>query len=117
MNTIDLHMHSIYSDDGEYTPTELMKMCKDAGLTTVAIADHNSTSAIAEAKKAAKALGINYIPAIELDCTIHGVDLHVLGYGIDENNQALLDNAEYVKKQAQNVGKEQIEKVDMITSQ
>lgn len=111
MNTIDLHMHSIYSDDGEYTPTELMKMCKDAGLTTVAIADHNSTSAIAEAKKAAKALGINYIPAIELDCTIHGVDLHVLGYGIDENNQALLDNAEYVKKQAQNVGKEQIEKV------
>ena len=32
MNTIDLHMHSIYSDDGVYTPTELMKMCKDAGL-------------------------------------------------------------------------------------
>lgn len=38
MNTIDLHMHSIYSDDGEYTPTELMKMCKDAGLQIVAIA-------------------------------------------------------------------------------
>ncbi|MCH4286789.1 MULTISPECIES: PHP domain-containing protein [Erysipelotrichaceae] len=111
MNTIDLHMHSIYSDDGEYTPTELMKMCKDAGLQIVAIADHNSTKAIPEARNAAEKLKLTYIPAIELDCTIHGVDLHVLGYGIDENNQALLDNAEYVKKQAQNVGKEQIEKV------
>lgn len=111
MNTIDLHMHSIYSDDGEYTPTELMKMCKDAGLQIVAIADHNSTKAIPEARNAAEKLKLTYIPAIELDCTIHGVELHVLGYGIDENNQALLDNAEYVKKQAQNVGKEQIEKV------
>lgn len=111
MNTIDLHMHSIYSDDGEYTPTELMKMCKDAGLQIVAIADHNSTKAIPEARNAAEKLKLTYIPAIELDCTIHGVDLHVLGYDIDENNQALLDNAEYVKKQAQNVGKEQIEKV------
>lgn len=111
MNTIDLHMHSIYSDDGEYTPTELMKMCKDAGLQIVAIADHNSTKAIPEARNAAEKLKLTYIPAIELDCTIHGVDLHVLGYGIDENNQALLDNAEYVKKQAQNVEKEQIEKV------
>ncbi|QNM12906.1 MULTISPECIES: PHP domain-containing protein [Bacillota] len=111
MNTIDLHMHSIYSDDGVYTPTELMKMCKDAGLQIVAIADHNSTKAIPEARNAAEKLKLTYIPAIELDCTIHGVDLHVLGYGIDENNQALLDNAEYVKKQAQNVGKEQIEKV------
>lgn len=114
MNTIDLHMHSIYSDDGEYTPTELMKMCKDAGLQIVAIADHNSTKAIPEARNAAEKLKLTYIPAIELDCTIHGVDLHVLGYGIDENNQALLDNAEYVKKQAQNVGKEQIEKVKVL---
>ena len=24
---IDLHMHSFYSDDGEYTPTQLVDMC------------------------------------------------------------------------------------------
>lgn len=111
MNTIDLHMHSIYSDDGEFTPQQLMQMCKDAGLQIVAIADHNSTKAIPEAKEAAEKLKLTYIPAIELDCTINGVDLHVLGYGIDENNEALIQNEEYVKKQAQQVGKEQIEKV------
>lgn len=27
---IDLHMHSMYSDDGEYTPTQLVDMCHEA---------------------------------------------------------------------------------------
>ena len=29
MSIIDLHMHSFYSDDGEYTPTQLVDMCHD----------------------------------------------------------------------------------------
>ena len=28
MNNIDLHMHSHYSDDGEFTPAELMRCVK-----------------------------------------------------------------------------------------
>ena len=24
---IDLHMHSLYSDDGEFTPTQLVEKC------------------------------------------------------------------------------------------
>ena len=28
---IDLHMHSLYSDDGEFTPTQLVEMCHEAG--------------------------------------------------------------------------------------
>ena len=31
MKKLDLHMHSKYSDDGQYEPTELLKMCKAAG--------------------------------------------------------------------------------------
>ena len=26
---MDLHMHSLYSDDGEFTPSELIKKCHD----------------------------------------------------------------------------------------
>jgi len=29
-NHIDLHMHSNCSDDGEYTPAELVRQCKEA---------------------------------------------------------------------------------------
>lgn len=96
MNTMDLHMHSNYSDDGEYTPTELMKMCKAAGLSTIAIADHNTTQAIPEARKEAARLGLEYIPAVELDCSINGVNLHVLGYGIDDQDEALWNQAAHM---------------------
>lgn len=38
---IDLHMHSFYSDDGEYTPTQLVDMCHESGIQIMAIAHHN----------------------------------------------------------------------------
>ena len=50
---IDLHIHSLYSDDGEFTPTQLVEMCYEAGVKIMAIADHNWVKAIDEAKKKA----------------------------------------------------------------
>lgn len=31
-NYIDLHMHSKYSDDGQFTPSELVHQCVEAGI-------------------------------------------------------------------------------------
>ena len=59
---IDLHMHSMYSDDGEYTPTQLVDMCHEAGVKIMAIADHNWVKANEAAKKHADELGMTYIP-------------------------------------------------------
>lgn len=80
---IDLHMHSKYSDDGQYTPTELVNQCYEAGIRIMAIADHNSVKANDEAKQRATELNIEYIPSIEIDCSHKGINLHVLGYNID----------------------------------
>lgn len=98
---IDLHMHSIKSDDGEYTPEHLMKLCHNAGLEVVAIADHNSVEAVSDAKIAASALGLTLIPAIELDCVIEDVELHVLGYGINEADVAFARVSASLLKQEQ----------------
>lgn len=84
---IDLHLHSLYSDDGEFTPTELVQQCKQAGIRVMAIADHNCVRANAEAQKEAERLNIRYIPAIEMDCTYRHVNLHVLGYQIHSQSQ------------------------------
>lgn len=83
VNQLDLHMHSNISNDGEYTPSQLMQLCKQHGLKTVALADHNSVRGIGDAQKSADELGIEFIRAIELDCQFEGVNLHLLGYGID----------------------------------
>lgn len=82
---IDLHIHSNYSGDADFDPAVLVKMCHEAGVTTMAIADHNAIFAIDEAMPEAKKLGINYIPATEIDCTLEGANFHILGYGIDHN--------------------------------
>lgn len=82
---IDLHMHSNYSDDGEYSPSQLVEMCYQEGIRIMAIADHNWLKGVKEAKNRAKELGIRCIGAIEIDCTYKGINLHVLGYGIKED--------------------------------
>ena len=83
MSYIDLHMHSNYSDDGEFSPNKLAVLCLERGIKYFSISDHNSTKGIAEVMEYCKDKDITIIPAIELDCTIDGVNLHLLGYGVD----------------------------------
>ena len=41
---IDLHMHSKYSDDGEFTPTQLVEQCHKAGIKVMACLLYTSPS-------------------------------------------------------------------------
>lgn len=88
-NYIDLHMHSMYSDDGEFTPKQLVDKCVAAGMKVMSIADHNSVKANDEAKEYCKEVGLEYIPAIEIDCTHKGLNLHMVGYGMDYHASAI----------------------------
>lgn len=83
MSWLDLHMHSNISNDGEFSPKKLMELCLENSIKVAALADHNSVRGIKDASLQADELGIQLIPAIELDCTFRDVDLHLLGYGIN----------------------------------
>ena len=60
----DLHMHSTASDGG-YSPSELMRKCKENGLEIVSLTDHDTVDGIEEALLTGKELGIKVIPGIE----------------------------------------------------
>ncbi len=87
--SIDLHIHSSYSEDGEFTPSELIKACIDAGISTMAIADHNCVKGAREAFKIkdsiekSKNSRLGCYPAIEIDCTYQNINFHVLGYNFN----------------------------------
>lgn len=83
MRRIDLHMHSTFSSDGDYSPANLVESCAGAGVSTIALTDHNSTRGVLEIKTLAGQYAIEVIPAIELDCQHKGINLHLLGYWID----------------------------------
>jgi len=95
-NRLDLHMHSNISADGEYSPSQLIALCYKRGLNTVSLTDHNSIGGNAEAQKTAEELGIEFISGIELDCLHNGVNLHLLGYGIDITATDLIANEDDV---------------------
>lgn len=109
MGYIDLHIHSIYSDDGEYEPRVLVDLCIDRKIKYFSIADHNSVKAIDEAKAYCKDKDIEIIPAIELDCTFNGINLHVLGYGIDYLNPIFNQIQDNIISQEQTASKRRME--------
>ena len=88
MNKIDLHMHSIVSDDGEFEIQTLIDMAKENEIEIMAVADHNCSGAYLTDFDTK---GIHLIPAIELDCTFLDKDFHLLGYNIDPTAQIYAD--------------------------
>ena len=80
---LDLQSHSTFSD-GELPPAEVVATAVDAGVTTLALTDHDGIDGVAEASAAATEAGIELVPATEISC-VHGSldDVHMLGYWVD----------------------------------
>jgi predicted metal-dependent phosphoesterase TrpH len=84
---MDLHTHSTASD-GLYTPTELAKRASEAGLSIIALTDHDTTNGLAEALSAGEARHLEIIPGIEINTDIPGTEVHVLGYFLEYQQAA-----------------------------
>lgn len=108
MNQIDLHMHSVQSNDGTYSPEELLELAQTAGLRTIAIADHNSIRSIRPAMEQSAQYGITVVPAIEIDCTYQTINLHVLGYWIDPEDPAFLELEDRLAQKERDSSQERI---------
>ncbi|MWJ27160.1 PHP domain-containing protein [Halomonas sp. ZH2S] len=74
---IDLHMHSTASD-GALSPTELVKLCAERGLTHMALSDHDTMDGVLEAGEAAREAGLCLVPASELSSRWQGINIHVV---------------------------------------
>ena len=78
----DLHLHTTFSD-GALSPSELIERARQAGLTTIAITDHDHTGGLEEAALSAGPNGIDVIPGVELSTSIGDADVHILAYFIN----------------------------------
>jgi predicted metal-dependent phosphoesterase TrpH len=102
MKTVDLHIHSTYSD-GTLSVEEIIKTAKNMGLQTIAITDHDTIEQIPDCSTFGKKYGITVIPGVELSCTYTIKSLaknkgfHLLGYGINPENEVLKKEMEEQK--------------------
>ncbi len=60
------------------------------GLDVIAIADHDTTAAVASAQAAASGRSLQVIPALEVSSTWQRREIHVLGYFVDPGAPALV---------------------------
>jgi 3',5'-nucleoside bisphosphate phosphatase len=80
---IELQSHSTVSD-GQLEPSGVVEKAAEAGVTTLALTDHDAVAGVPEAAAAAEGLGIELVPAIEMSCVHeYADDLHVCGYWVD----------------------------------
>ena len=96
---IDLHAHTTVSDGGD-TPTELVQKAAAAGLSTIAVTDHDNDSGCAEAIAAGEAVDVEVIPGVEISCDVEDLrelglqpdgrpTMHLLGYFIPQEENPL----------------------------
>lgn len=109
---IDLHMHSKFSDDGEFEPKELVEQSAAKSVEVLSITDHNCAKANKIAAPEAAKKGIWYIPGIEIDCVNLNVNFHVLGYGIDVESVDFQQIEENIIAQNSKTSMERLEKTN-----
>jgi 3',5'-nucleoside bisphosphate phosphatase len=96
MVKIDLHTHSTRSD-GLDTPSQLVTNAAKAGISVLALTDHDTVSGWDEARSKAQELGLGFVPGIEVtsvsDIERFGrtirISVHLLAYLPDPNHEAL----------------------------
>ena len=97
MNYIDLHTHSTASD-GSLSPAALVRHAKEAGLSAIALSDHDTTAGLREAAATAQEIGIELLPALEFS-VISDTETHIIGLMIDPEHDALRDAIARSQKQ------------------
>ncbi|SAL56218.1 PHP-like metal-dependent phosphoesterase [Caballeronia cordobensis] len=85
----DLHCHSTVSD-GQFAPAEVAARAHANGVTLWSLTDHDQLGGQEEAKKAAEALGMGYLPGVEISVTWASRTVHIVGMNVDPANEALL---------------------------
>jgi 3',5'-nucleoside bisphosphate phosphatase len=90
MTRIDLHLHSTASD-GVLSPTEVVQLAKERGLTTIALTDHDTTAGWDEAMTVGRELGVEVLGGFEINSETNLGHIDFLVYGADANSVALQD--------------------------
>lgn len=84
----ELHCHSNASD-GAFSPSDLIAHAHAAGVELLALTDHDTIAGDAEAVQAGARLGVRVIPGIEISALSKLGEIHILGYNMRPQTDAL----------------------------
>lgn len=106
--SVDLHLHSTASD-GTETPTAVVEAAAAAGLSSIALTDHDNLDGIVEARTAADRLDIELIAGAELSVGWSTGAMHLLVYFLEPGPGPLQDRLEELQRSRSNRNVEMVE--------
>jgi len=113
MRYADLHLHT-YHSDGTRAPREVIDLATKLDLGIIAISDHDNLAAYHEVKDYAAEKKVLLIPASELSAGYSGIDVHVLAYAFDPDDEALNARLGRFRVSRQNRGRAMVEKLQAL---
>ena len=85
LKRVDLHTHSTASD-GTDTPAEVVRNAHKAGVSAVALTDHDTLAGLEEAQAEARRLGdIEFVRGVEVSTGSDRGEMHILGLWVPED--------------------------------
>jgi 3',5'-nucleoside bisphosphate phosphatase len=85
---VDLHCHSSASD-GDHSPSYVAHSVAATGVEWAALTDHNTVDGQSQFRNVLEKRGIQCMVGVEIDARSPVGPFHILGYGIDPNDEAL----------------------------
>lgn len=76
---VDLHVHSNASD-GECPPEEVIRQAKAAGVTAIALTDHDTLDGVAAATRAGEEVDVRVVGGCEFSVRVSWGEMHLLAY-------------------------------------
>lgn len=110
----DLHLHTNFSD-GTFTPEELARRGKIAGLAAMALTDHDTVEGCARMAAACATHLIEFIPGAELTAEHRGHEVHFLAYFVDTANERLLRETARFQEVRQNRIREMVARLNRLS--
>lgn len=107
---VDMHIHTLESD-GTYTPQEIIERAIRNRVRALAITDHDSVAGLEAGRKEAQKYGFEFIDGIEISCNEKELEVHILGYFLDLEDEVFLSELEELKKARDERNKRVIEKL------
>lgn len=96
---LDLHVHSVYSDDSSVTLEDIIQFSKKRDLDGVAVCDHDSLNGYERLKPKAQNNNLIAVPAMEIKTNIGEVIGLFIEREIDTSNNEFLNIVEQIKQQ------------------
>jgi predicted metal-dependent phosphoesterase TrpH len=109
MGRVDLHVHTTFSD-GSYTPAQVVDLARRAGLTALAITDHDTLGGVPEACTAAGST-LEIVPGVEITAEYRQRELHLLGYFVALDHAGLTTALEGIRRHRVERFREMIERL------